>query len=80
VSSELEGAAAIRVVYVVDDERLARATTQYLNGQGVEVFRVTRQIDVHVARLRQKLELDPRKPRLLETIRGASYILTPGAP
>jgi DNA-binding response OmpR family regulator len=32
---------------------------------------------VHVSRLRQKLELDPRKPRLLKTIRGIGYVLTP---
>jgi DNA-binding response OmpR family regulator len=39
-----------------------------------------RSIDVHVSRLRQKLELDPKKPRLLKTIRGSGYMLTPDAP
>ncbi len=34
-----------------------------------------RSIDVHVSRLRQKLGDDPRKPRLLKTVRGSGYVL-----
>jgi DNA-binding response OmpR family regulator len=34
-----------------------------------------RSIDVHVSRLRQKLEDDPKNPRYLKTIRGAGYVL-----
>lgn len=34
-----------------------------------------RSIDVHVSRLRQKLGDNPRRPRLLKTVRGAGYIL-----
>ena len=34
-----------------------------------------RSIDVHISRLRQKLEDDPRRPRLLKTVRGAGYLL-----
>jgi DNA-binding response OmpR family regulator len=37
-----------------------------------------RSIDVHVSRLRSKLENDPRKPRMLKTIRGVGYMLTSG--
>lgn len=37
-----------------------------------EVF--DRAIDVHVSRLRQKLDDDPRRPRLLKTIRGRGYM------
>jgi DNA-binding response OmpR family regulator len=36
-----------------------------------------RSIDVHVSRLRAKLEDDPKSPRLLKTIRGVGYMLTP---
>lgn len=36
-----------------------------------------RSIDVHVSRLRSKLEDDPKSPRLLKTIRGVGYVLTP---
>ncbi len=34
-----------------------------------------RSIDVHISRLRHKLERDPRHPRLLKTVRGAGYQL-----
>jgi two-component system OmpR family response regulator len=34
-----------------------------------------RSIDVHVSRLRQKLGDDPKKPRLIKTVRGAGYLL-----
>jgi len=34
-----------------------------------------RSIDVHVSRLRQKLGDDPRKPRLIKTVRGSGYVL-----
>ena len=32
-----------------------------------------RTIDSHLARLRRKLEDDPRRPRFLETVRGLGY-------
>ncbi|MFZ3288669.1 MAG: response regulator [Telluria sp.] len=34
-----------------------------------------RTIDVLISRLREKLESDPRKPQLIETVRGEGYIL-----
>ena len=37
-----------------------------------------RAIDVQVTRLRRKLELDPREPRFLHTVRGRGYVLKPG--
>ncbi len=36
-----------------------------------------RAVDVQITRLRRKLELDPRQPRYLQTVRGAGYMLTP---
>ena len=38
-----------------------------------------RAIDVQVTRLRRKLEVDPREPRFLHTVRGRGYVLKPGA-
>ena len=35
----------------------------------------TRTLDVHISWLRQKIEADPRKPRLLKTIRGVGFRL-----
>jgi DNA-binding response OmpR family regulator len=37
-----------------------------------------RSIDGHISRLRQKLGDDPRRPRVLKTIRGAGYVLATG--
>ncbi len=38
-----------------------------------------RAIDVQVTRLRRKIEIDPREPRFLHTVRGRGYVLKPGA-
>jgi DNA-binding response OmpR family regulator len=32
-----------------------------------------RSIDVHILRLRRKLEIDPRAPRIIQTERGVGY-------
>src|SRR5512133_287651 len=42
-------------------------------GSAEEAF--DRSVDVHVSRLRQKLGDDPRRPRLIKTVRGAGYLL-----
>lgn len=34
-----------------------------------------RSIDVHISRLRHKLECDPKRPRFLKTVRGLGYTL-----
>ena len=34
-----------------------------------------RSIDVIITRLRKKIELDPKKPKFLQTIRGSGYVL-----
>jgi two-component system response regulator RegX3 len=35
----------------------------------------TRTVDIHIAKLRRKIEPDPAQPRLLITVRGAGYRL-----
>ncbi|RJP34553.1 MAG: DNA-binding response regulator [Candidatus Omnitrophota bacterium] len=40
-----------------------------INPHGIE----TRTIDMHIARLREKLRDDPSHPRLIETVRGKGY-------
>jgi two-component system phosphate regulon response regulator OmpR len=37
-----------------------------------------RSIDVQMTRLRRKIEIDPRDPRFLHTVRGRGYVLKPG--
>ena len=34
-----------------------------------------RSIDVMITRLRQKIEIEPNKPKFLQTIRGEGYVL-----
>ena len=38
----------------------------------------TRTVDIHVAKLRRKIEIDPKEPRNLVTVRGAGYRLLAG--
>jgi len=43
-----------------------------LKGETLESF--DRSIDVHISRIRQAIEDDPRKPRRIITVRGAGYV------
>lgn len=36
-----------------------------------------RAVDVQITRLRRKLEMNPKEPRYLQTVRGAGYMLAP---
>jgi len=36
-----------------------------------------RSVDIRIARLRKKIEIDPAKPRVLKTVRGEGYMLIP---
>jgi two-component system phosphate regulon response regulator OmpR len=36
-----------------------------------------RSIDIRIARIRRKIEIDPEKPRTIKTVRGAGYIFIP---
>jgi two-component system phosphate regulon response regulator OmpR len=38
-----------------------------------------RSIDIRIARLRRKIEVDPAKPQVVKTVRGAGYIFVPKA-
>lgn len=37
-----------------------------------------RSVDVHISRIRSKIGDDPRRPRVLKTVRGVGYLLSPG--
>jgi two-component system, OmpR family, response regulator len=63
---------AQRVGRVLDREQLLKI----VHGTCDENF--DRSIDVVISRLRQKIEVDPRNPRLLKTVRGSGYVLTAG--
>ena len=40
---------------------------------GTDYYGDTRTLDVHIKRLRAKIEADPRRPRILKTVRGLGY-------
>lgn len=45
-----------------------------VHGQGWAAYE--RSVDVHISRIRQKLEDDPKNPTLLKTVRGVGYLLS----
>ncbi len=55
----------------VPREELLAKVWGYANEDSLE----TRTVDIHVAKLRKKLEADPKDPRFLVTVRGAGYRL-----
>ena len=52
------------------DELLAKVW-----GYAKDIDLETRTVDIHIAKLRRKIEPDPAKPRYLVTVRGAGYRL-----
>jgi len=48
---------------------------ELIKGQGGAEETFDRAIDVHVSRLRTKIERDPHKPRYVRTIRGVGYLV-----
>ena len=68
VESALLGALAQRPGEVFSREDLISQTGA--NGSG-------RAVNVQVTRLRRKIEIDPRMPRYLQTVRGKCYVLRP---
>jgi DNA-binding response OmpR family regulator len=56
------------------DELLDRL---YPDGDAVVIERV---VDVHIGKLRQKIEADPSKPRYIYTVRGMGYRFADGSP
>ncbi len=45
------------------------------HNRGWEPF--DRSIDIRIARIRRKIEPDPKKPQVIKTVRGAGYIFSP---
>jgi two-component system response regulator RegX3 len=58
----------------VSREELLHKVWGYGRALGIE----TRTVDIHVAKLRRKIEADPAQPRHLVTVRGAGYRLQGG--
>ena len=58
-------------------EMLANPGTTYSREEIGKISGISqeRSIDVMITSLRQKLEIDPKNPKFLQTIRGAGYVL-----
>jgi DNA-binding response OmpR family regulator len=69
---ELLAALARAAGRVLSRERLL----DVLKGEAYEAF--DRSIDVHVSKLRAKLEPNPKEPRYIRTVRGVGYVLPRG--
>ena len=55
----------------VSRDELLNKVWGYARNAGIE----TRTVDIHIAKLRRKIEPDPGTPRYLVTVRGAGYRL-----
>ena len=55
----------------------ALSRTDLTRALGREGEAQERAVDVQITRLRRKIEDDPRRPRYLQTVRGAGYMLVP---
>ena len=58
-------------------EMLANPGTTYSRDEIGKISGISqeRSIDVMITRLRQKVEMNPKNPKFLQTIRGAGYVL-----
>jgi two-component system response regulator RegX3 len=59
----------------VSREELLSKVWGYAKGLDIE----TRTVDIHIAKLRRKIEVDPKAPENLVTVRGAGYRLLTGS-
>jgi len=70
IEFDILAALARRAGRVVPRDALLEAA-----GRG-DVVVSDRTVDVHISHLRQKLNEDPRAPRLIKTVRGVGYVLS----
>ena len=71
----------VRKIYTAEKkvlvEMLSNPGKTYTRIQIGEISNISqeRSIDVMITRLRQKIEIDPKNPKYLQTIRGSGYVL-----
>jgi two-component system phosphate regulon response regulator OmpR len=69
--------AEVSLLHILAQQPGIAVTRQQL-GEHSRISGSDRAIDTQIARLRRKLESDPRRPRYLLTKRGEGYVLRPG--
>ncbi len=64
------------LTYLCEHQNQVLSREQLLTGVwGYDLLGSSRIVDIHVSHLRDKLEDDPKRPRLIETVRGFGYRL-----
>jgi two-component system phosphate regulon response regulator OmpR len=58
-------------------QRAPQAVSREELSQSAQFSGNVRNVDVQMTRLRRKVEIDPRNPRYLQTVRGTGYALRP---
>ena len=66
----------MRIFAASAGEPVTRAHLVSEMGRGADLAQ-DRAIDVQITRLRRKIEVNPKEPRYLQTVRGSGYMLTP---
>ena len=66
----------MRIFAASAGEPVSRAHLVREMGRGTDLAQ-DRAIDVQITRLRRKIEVNPKEPRYLQTVRGSGYMLTP---
>ncbi|WP_318767056.1 response regulator transcription factor [Lactiplantibacillus carotarum] len=62
------------LIYFIEREGRVLSRDAILNHVwGYDYASETRIVDIHISHLREKIELDPKKPRLIRTVRGFGY-------
>lgn len=68
------------LAYFIKNTGLIISREQLIEGLGMEELHGdTRSIDVHIGKIREKIEDNPKEPKRLKTIRGFGYRLEDGA-
>jgi len=72
-------AALMRIFTAAPNKPISRSDlVSLLNRDKAGVDQVQeRAVDVQITRLRRKMEMNPKQPRYLQTVRGAGYMLAP---
>lgn len=64
------------LAFLIKNSGLTLSREQLIEGLGMaELHGDTRSIDVHIGKLREKIETNPKKPMRLKTVRGFGYRL-----
>lgn len=62
------------LLYLVERKNRVLSREEILSGVwGYDYAGETRMVDIHISHLRDKIEVDPKNPRILKTVRGFGY-------